>query len=201
MALDWSKQITFTGLRKRTPRAKAEYPSKTSINLMVRDKTQIDVRKSLPMVILTVLVVIFVCKFGIFDFYDRVNQKQGELSSITHELSDLEAALVDYSAVKAEYDTYESSKLVADESTVSAIDALELVDKYVRPSARVQTMDLKGNTVSLNLAGVSLDGVGKLVSTLYEQPIVANVSVSTAGTGKTDASDTTAVMTITLKRA
>ena len=93
------------------------------------------------------------------------------------------------------------SKLVSDDQTVSSIDALALIDKFVTPTAHVEALDLQGNTISLRLTNISLSGVGKLVSTLYEQPIVANVSVSTAGTEKAEDTDNTASMVITLKKA
>ena len=203
MALDWSKDISFSGLRKRTPRPKkVEYPSKTYINLVVKEKKQFDLRSQLPKIVLLVLVTIAVCKFGVFDVYDRANQKQAELNRQTQVLSNLEAQLSDYDAVKAEYETYETTKLVADENTVSVIDAMSLVDRFVAPAAHVDSIDLSGNTLSLGLSGVTLDGVGKLVNTLYEQPIVANVAVSNAATDKTKTSaDTTVSMVITLKVA
>lgn len=202
MALDWGKEISFSGLRRSAPKAKAEYPSKTYINLMVSDKKTFDVRKNIPQIVLVVLVTALVLKFGVFDFYGRVSAKQAELNAQTQTLNSLQSKLVDYDAVKAEYDLYESSKLVADDMTVSATEALQLVDRYVATSANISQISLEGNTIKLNLANISLDGVGKLVSTLYSQPMVANVSVSTAATDTNDTSrETTAAMVITLRKA
>ncbi len=81
---------------------------------------------------------------------------------------------------------------------VDALEALDLVDRFVAPSARVVSISLVGNTLTLNLTDISLDGVGKLASTLYEQDMVANVSVSTAATQETASKDVTAAITITL---
>ena len=92
---------------------------------------------------------------------------------------------------------YESTRIVSAEGTVSVHDAMELVDRYVLPNARIASLDIKGNTVSLGLAGVTLDSLGRLVSTLYEQPIVANVSVSTAATDQDSSTEITASMVIT----
>ena len=202
MALDWSKNISFSGLRKRAPKVKSSYPSKTYINLVVSSKKKLDLRSTAPKAVLIALLVLVVCKFGIFDFYDRMNQKQAELTKQEQVLDNLRLQLSDYAAVKAEYDTYETTKLVADDLTVSALDALDLVDRYVANAAHIDSLDLQGNTVSLNLSDITLNGVGKLVSKLYEQPIVANVSVSTATTGKeSETSAATATMVITLQVA
>ena len=200
MALDWSKNISLAGLRKKAPKAKAVYPTKTYINLVVEDKKKLELRSTLPKAILVVLIAVAAIKFGVFDFYDRVAQKEAELAQQTHVLSNLEAQLTNYDAVKAEYETYESTKLVADGMIVPAMDALNLVDRYITPAAQVDSINLQGNTMTLNLSNITLNGVGKLVSTLYQQPIVANVTVSTAATNKGDNTQkTTAAMTITLK--
>ena len=202
MALDWSKDISFSGLLKKKPKPKAVYPTKTHINLIVSDKKQVELRKSLPVVILVAVVTVAIIKFGIFDFYDRVNQKEAELRNAEQVLTNLEAQLVNFDAVKAEYDTYETTRLVADAETVSAIDALNLVDRYITPVAQVNSIDLNGNDLSLNLSDITLENVGNLVSTLYKQPIVENVNVSTATTNKNDTKDkTTANMIIKLRVA
>ena len=200
MALEWSKNISLAGLKKKAPKAKAVYPSKTYINLAVEDKKKLEVRSTLPKAILVVLIAVAAIKFGIFDFYDRVAQKEAELAQQVHVLNGLEAQLVNYDAVKAEYETYEATKLVSDGMIVPAVDALKLVDRYITPVARVDSIKLQGNTVTLSLSNITLSGVGKLVSTLYEQPIVANVTVSTAATNKgNENKTTTAAMTITLQ--
>lgn len=202
MALDWSKNISLAGLRKRAPKAKAVYPTKTYINLVVEDKKKLELRSTLPKAILVVLIAVVAIKFGVYDFYDRVAQKEAELGRQTQVLNNLEAQLVNYDAIKAEYETYESTKLVADGTIVPAMDALKLVDRYITPVAQVDSINLQGNTMKLNLSNITLNGVGKLVSTLNAQPIVANVSVSTAATNRGDNTQkTTATMTIALQVA
>ena len=202
MALDWSKNISFAGLRKKAPKAKAVYPTKTYINLVVEDKKKLELRSMLPKAILVVLIAVVAIKFGVIDFYGRVAQKEAELGQQTSVLNDLEAQLVNYDSIKAEYETYESTKLVADGIIVPAVDALKLVDRFITPVAQVDSINLQGNTMTLKLSNITLNGVGKLVSTLNAQPIVANVSVSTAATNKDDKSqNTTAAMTIALQVA
>ena len=198
MALDWSKEISFSGLKKRTPKPKDEYPSKTYMNLAISDKKPFDVRAKVPLIVLLVVVVLLVLKFGIFDFYARVDAKQAELSSRQQVLNTLTADLANYDEVLEEYEGYESMSISSGGLQVNALDALALVDRFVAPSARVASIALSGNTLVLNVTDISLDGVGKLVSTLYEQDMVANVSVSTAATQQTASEDVVAAVTITL---
>lgn len=201
MALDWSREITFSGLKRRPQKTKSDYPSKTYMNLAPAEKGSVDVQRAVPMAIVVVLVVALFAKFGVYDFYDRMHQKQAELATQEQLLSSLQAQLVDYDQILETYNAYASAYATTDEYTVSALDALSLVDRFVRPSATVASLDLQGNVLSLNLSNITLDEVGKLVSTLYEQDIVANVSVSTAATQQTSAEDVVAALAITLQVA
>ena len=198
MAVDWSKQISFSGLKKRTPKAKVEYPEKTYMNLMIKEKSSFDLKGNIPAIVILVIVVVLVLKFGVFDFYARVDAKQAELNAQQQTLNALTAELVNYSAVLEEYEGYESMSIAGDGSSVNTLDVLALIDRYISPVARVSSMSLKGNTLTLVLTDISLDGVGKLSSTLYGQDIVKNVSVSTAATQETASEDVVATMTVTL---
>lgn len=202
MALDWSKQISFSGLRKRAPKAKAAIPTKTYINLMPQKESTNDPRKVVPLAVVLVLVVGIFAKFGVFDFYDRVNQRQAELTQQTQIHNAIKAQLVDYDEVKAEYDAYESAMITSGDDQVSASEAMTLVDRYIAAKASIGSMEYQDNTLTVDLVGTSLDVVGQLVSTLYELDNVANVSVSTAGTETSgaDAGSVTAALVITLQK-
>lgn len=198
MALDWNKEISFSGLKKRAPKPKDEFPSKTYMNLMVSEKKSFDLRSNIPLIVILLIVVVLVMKFGVFDFYARVDAKQAELNAHQQTLSSLNAELTNYNTVLEEYEGYESMSITSSGLRVDALEALNLVDRFVAPSARVVSISLVGNTLTLNLTDITLDGVGKLASTLYEQDMVSNVSVSTAATQETASKDVTAAMTITL---
>ena len=89
MALDWNKEISFSGLKKRTPKPKDEYPSKTYMNLAVSEKSTFDIRNNIPAIIILVVVVALFLKFGVFDFYARIDAKQAELNSRQQVLNSL----------------------------------------------------------------------------------------------------------------
>lgn len=198
MALDWNKEISFSGLKKRAPKPKDEFPSKTYMNLMVSEKKSFDLRSNIPLIVVLLIIVVLVMKFGVFDFYARVDAKQAELNAHQQTLNSLNGELTNYNTVLEEYEGYESMSITSSGLRVDALEALNLVDRFVAPSARVVSISLVGNTLTLNLTDISLDGVGKLASTLYEQDMVANVSVSTAATQETASKDVTAAITITL---
>ena len=202
MALDLKKDISLPSLPFKkgggAKKGKSAYPEKTYINLVQLDKKAVDLRRSIPTAIIAVIVVVLFAKFGVMDFYAQLGAKQSELSSTTAQLTSLQNQLVDYNAVLEEYEGYESKSLSDGGISVNAMDVIALVDNYVAPMANVATMSISGNTLSLSLTDISLDGVGQLSSTLYEQPIVQNVSVSTASTRNSGNENVTAAVTVTL---
>ena len=199
MALNWSKKISFSGLKKSRAKPNNEYPEKTYMNLVVSTKREVDTRKTVITGVIALIAVILVVKFGVFDFYARVNDKVAELNVQQQNLNVLNTGLAKYDAVLSEYESYESISVTADGLVVNAVDALALVDRYIAPSASIMSISLAGDTMAINVTDISLDGVGQLVSTLYAQDMVANVSVATAATAQTASSDVTAALTITLK--
>ena len=201
MALDWGKEITISGLKKGSSKGKAVYPSKTYMNLLVKDERVIELRRAVPLALLLIVLVAAFVKFGVYDFYDRVNQKGAELAKQEQTLAMLETQLSDYNEVLAEYEAYESAHMSADAETVSVVEALGIVDQFIAPYASVASVDVQGNTMSLTLANITLDGVGELVSTLDAQPNVASVSVSNAATERNETSDVLVSMVVKLQRA
>ena len=200
MALDWKKELSFSGLKKGKSKTNSAYPSKTYMNLTVQNKRQMDVKRSIPLAIVLIVVVALFAKFGVLDFYGRVAETQSELNQRQSILSDLNQHLVGYDALLEEYESYDTEHLVAGDSTVSAMDALGLVDRVVAPNARVESLGYSGNVLTLSVSEITLDSAGSLVSLLYKDPLVANVTVSTASNQTQNDSAVTTAMTVTLQR-
>jgi len=140
-------------------------------------------------------------KFGVYDLFANVSAKQAELNSQTQVLRSVQAKAADYDQVKEEYDAYQSTRLSSAANEVSAIEAMELVDAYIAPYAHIDEINYDKNTITLNLSNITLENVGKLVSKLYEQPIVKNVAVSTAGQDSSKNEELTAAMVISVEKA
>ena len=198
MAIDWSKNISFSGLTKKKPKANESFPEKTYMNLVVREKREFEPKRVVLLAVVLVLAVGLFAKFGVLNFVDAVNQKEAQLHSQQQQLSALQTKLANYEDVLKEYESYEASSLGYGNEIVSPMEALVLVDRYIAPVADITLLNISGNTVTLNISDISLDGVGKLVNTLYDQPMVADVQVSTAAT-KQSSEDTTAALVITLQ--
>ena len=200
MALDWKKDISFAGLKRAKSKGSTDFPSKTYMNLAVQPKSKMDVKRSIPLAIILVVVVGLFVKFGVLDFYARVNEAQAELNQHQSVLNELNANLVDYDAVQEEYEAYDKEHLVSEAGLVSPVEALEVVDRVVSPYAHVQSIGINKNVMTLNVSDITLDSAGALVSLLYKEPIVASVTVSNASTKEMNTADVTTSMTITLQR-
>lgn len=182
MALDWNRPIG-KGVSKRGSDA---IPTKTSINLLVRNDREIDARKTVPFAVLLVVLIVLFAKFAVIDPLSQVSQKRSELSVAQASVAKMESELTNYDQVKLEYDSYASSAA----GNVSATEVLDLVRTQVLPAGQVTAVSLKDDTLTVTLANTTLSDVGTLASSLRSQQNVAQVSVSTAATS----SDTTSVM-------
>ena len=201
MALDWSKEISFAGLRQARPKPKDVYPTKRYMNLAVADKKTVEVRNLVQKIIVLVVVVVLFLKFAVFDFVFGVSTKQAELAQKQAELAQVESQLVGYDEVLAEYSTYESARMGNDGINVPTLDALALVDDVVRPVAEVTALEYDSNQLTLTLANASLGTLGELLSVLQDNPIVADVSVANSAAGQSGSGVVLTSMTITLQVA
>ena len=101
----------------------------------------------------------------------------------------------------AEYQSYASAQLASDSGSVNTLDALDLVNRRISPVASIVSLSFEQNSLLLNLSNITLSAAGDLVSSLYQEPIVANVTVSTASTGSSNSDAPMVTMTITLQKA
>ena len=200
MALDWNKEISFSGLKKGGTKMKSEYPSKTYMNLSVAKANSRISTRSIPLIVVLVVILGLIIKFGVFDFYDRVNQAQAALEQQRVQLAEMNTAIAGYDELLEEYESYDTEHLAPDASTVSAMSVMEMVQKVVVPHASIESIDLSGNVLTMSVKDINLNSSGALVNLLYQQPLVKSVTVSTASTNGQTAEDVTTTMVVTLQR-
>lgn len=195
MALDWNKEISFGGLFKRTKKSgSSQYPTKTTMNLYVVERTTQTSHVVLVAVLLIVIVALFV-KFGVVDQYARLHAKETELSQQQLAVSQAEAQLKNYDEVLATYQGFAST---GDPNAVDAVSVLDLVTTQVMPYANVSSIVLDNGVLTLTLTGASLSTVGELATQLTGQDMVESVSVSTASNATSSTVGDVATITIQL---
>ena len=100
MALDWNRPIGKGSSKRRSD----ALPTKTSINLLVRNDHELDVRKAAPLAVLLVVLVALFAKFAVIDLLSQVSKRQSDLADVRSSVSQMESGLANYDSVKKEYD-------------------------------------------------------------------------------------------------
>ena len=176
----------------------SQYPSKTSINLVVTDdSTQFTPRTAVMLVLVLLFAVVF-CKFAVIDVMGAASQAESRVSAAQAQLSTLQAANADYNEVQAEYDKIGVSGLSEDERALADRgDVIELIEKTASQLGSLQAVRVSGNTMELQFSDRSLHDVSRLMQVLESKDIVAGVSVSMAKTD--EKTDVVSVVTVTLQ--
>ena len=176
----------------------SQYPSKTSINLVVTDdSTQFTPRTAVMLVLVLLFAAVF-CKFAVIDVMGAASQAESRVSAAQAQLSALQAANADYNEVQAAYDKIGVSGLSADERALADRgDVIELIENTASQLGSLQAVRVSGNTMELQFSDRSLHDVSRLMQVLESKDIVAGVSVSMAKTD--EKTDVVSVVTVTLQ--
>lgn len=176
----------------------SQYPSKTSINLVVTDdSTQFTPRTAVMLVLVLLFAVVF-CKFAVIDVMGAASQAESRVSAAQAQLSTLQAANADYNEVQAEYDKIGVSGLSEDERALADRgDVIELIENTAAQLGSLQAVRVSGNTMELQFSDRTLHDVSRLMQVLESKDIVAGVSVSMAKTD--EKTDVVSVVTVTLQ--
>lgn len=178
----------------------AQYPTKTTINLVVAEKgTEFTPRTAVMLALVLVLAVLF-GKFGVVDVMGAASQAESRVSAAQSQLATLQASNADYDEVQAEYDKIgvnglsDDERLLADRGQV-----LDLIEDTASELGQLQAVRVSGNTVEMQFSDRTLNDVSRIMQVLEDRDIVANVGVSMA---KTDGdADVVSVVTVTLQPA
>ena len=194
MALDWSKEISFSGLKKGAGRRNDAMPSKTGINLVASEKSSSFSGRNVVIAVVLVAAVALFLKFGVFDLYGQVDAKRAELNAQQQQLASIRNQLAGYDDLLAEYESYGAGKVAEGVKSVDVTVAFRLVDECVAPYASVSSLGLVEDELMLQVADTTLDRVGAITSALEQQPEVSEVSVSNATTKQSSGGAAATVM-------
>lgn len=160
---------------------KTQYPSKTTLNLVMRDGRPRSLAKLLPMLAVIFAAAVVFSKFAVIDRIQMVRAAEAEAGNSRARLEALLASNSDYDDVYEEYLRYSKLDDLTGEALVNRITVLKLIEDELLGSARVESFTVSLNTLSVNLADINLTQTSVILKSLYKSPIVADVKVSTAG--------------------
>jgi hypothetical protein len=183
---------------------KKAWPTKRTLNLVIKEKNLSSPSRSIPLLAAILVAAALFSKFAVADRLAMVNAAQRRVDQAQTALQQLRASYADYDQVSAEFHRYSYGAFTPEEmELVERLQVLNLLEDYVMSAAQVKTLALSGNTLSLTLAGLSLERASTLVASLKSSPIVADVAVYTVGYGadsRVGTQTSLLTMTITLAR-
>ena len=175
-----------------------QYPSKTTVNLIVRERTAHQVsRAACGIVILAVLVALF-CKFAVIDRISAAARAEAAAAAAEQELAEYQRSNERFDEVRLEYERYFSSDLTGSGAGASdCMQVLGLMEEKLMPSAQVVSASFEKYLLTVQLAGIDLSQVSGILADLTESPLVESVEISNADTGE-DARDARATVSMTI---
>ncbi len=151
-----------------------QFPSKTTLNLVITERSANYVRNTTISVIVGFLLIIIFAKFGVADQIILANAAEREAAQSRAEYNALVTANAEFTQVQAEYNRYFSG--LTDIYYVNCIDAFNLVEKNLMPNASVKSVALSNNTLSLILIGIELNDASSIVKVLKGNEMISTVS-------------------------
>lgn len=188
--------VEFPLEKKGKASTSKKYPSKTTVNLAMRDAPKTDSKKRLPILLVCGLVLILTVKFGVVDLALSAIRTESKALEEEGLLIDMQTLLIDYDKVEEEYQNYTLDHLAQSGSVVSTMEALALVEQYLLPSAAIETFAVQGAVMTVTLNGVTLNDISTIYDALKTNEKIMDVRVYTATTGEDQSVTTTCNMTI-----
>ena len=174
-----------------------KYPTKTNINLAVRESKSVDKRTMLPVGIFIAICLLAFTKLGILDLFHAVDVAEGNVGQTQVQLDQIKEANSIYDEVLKEYN--ESVSLSITSPVIATLsERLEIVNQYLISKAKVESFNVLEDVITAQISGVTLNQVSGIYTALMANEFVSNVQFYTASTEGDGGSLTTATMTIVL---
>ncbi len=165
------------------------YPTKTTLNLMIRERKQGDLRILIPCALVGLVLVGLFCRFAVVGRLTKAYRAEQSALQAEQELAQVQAALENYDQVEAEYSRYFSDALFSKDIPQECMDVLAMMEQVIMGKAQVSSYSFSGNTLLLQLKMSRIGVASELLESLSHVPMVDYVSISTA------AEETTASIT------
>ncbi len=168
--------------KKRKPfEKKLVLPTKTKINFAMVGITPMKLSVLLPGIVLIVVGASLLSKFFVVDRIMEVYALQGEVAGLQSQIDTEKAQIEEMGDIATQYAHYTWSGMTEEERHLSdRMDAVKLIDKYVRSEAIVGSYSISGNEISLPITGVTFSEIGYIVGRLEDDPLVDHCEVLAA---------------------
>jgi len=165
-------------------RLKKRYPVKTGVNLLYKKKKNITIPQMFLAAALFVAILTVFSKFAVIDRLAASGAALREAERLEQQLAEVVRSNSDYEDVLREYQHYYFSAADGTGGTaqnyVNCQDVLGLLDVEFVNKAGIQTVNLAGNMLTVNLTGINLEEASAIAVSLKENKLVREVLVSSA---------------------
>lgn len=174
---------------------KPEYPSKTSLNLVMTGRTTRYNRTMLAAAVLVALAIGLFTKFAVLDRLAKERDAWRETYQQQRYLDALLKTNAEYDQLFAQYERYFASEDVQ-KQYVDAVEVIRIVDDLLIPNASVHSYSLGGNTLSITLKGIDLEQASWIYGDLNNtEAMVTDVNIQSS---RISEEENAVAMTITL---
>lgn len=156
------------------------YPTKTTLNLMIRERKKSDLRVLIPAVVLGVVLVGLFCRYAVIERLAQASRAEQAAIQAEQALASAQQELENYDEVEAEYNRYFSDALYSKDIPQECMDVLNMMEKELMSKALVTSYSFGGNKLQLQLKMSRFGVTSDLIEALYHVPMVDYVSISTA---------------------
>ncbi|MEA5142988.1 MAG: hypothetical protein VB023_05340 [Oscillibacter sp.] len=170
---------------------KMKYPTKTTMNLAVRETNDNSPSRVVPVFAVLVLAVALFVKFGVMDRYAALNKAQASLAASESRLTEMNQLVTGYDRVASEYHRYSGDYLTdAQKQLVDRLNLLDLLQTRMAGVATLKSVSIVDNDMVVEISASSLKQVSDLRLALLQEAKVQSVTVYTATTGQTTSDGT-----------
>lgn len=181
--------------RLNQPIGKVRYPDKTSINLLMQDKSVRDPKFQIILFVLFALILALFVKFMVIDKLAEAYEAEKAYTQMQTQIDQLRASNEKYDQVREEYSHYSNGYLNDEEKAEQdRMAMMRVIKSNVITKSEIQSVEISGNVATLTIDNIRLRTVSDIVASLEKDDLVSFVTVSTAGTN----TDSNAMVTATV---
>ena len=172
--------------KKKNAKKTARYPDKKGINLIQNEEKKKHLLLTILIAALVVILLELGIKYGVLDLYSKLNAAEEEYDNVHIRYVAAQNQLRDYDDVLMEYRTYSMDWMEKDTSgkyvSVDRKDVLDLIESKMMRSGRVNSLNVSGMTVNVEMSGLNLRQISQMCAELETSPIVESAILMSAGT-------------------
>ena len=175
-------------------------PSKTTMNLMMKEKSTYSPGGVLGGLAVVILLSLIVGKFAVADRIGDIYDRQTALAAVVAENGRMAEETADYEKIYEQYSQFSSGWMTEEEKArYNRMDILAILEGQLMEAGQVSQFSLSGNVLSVDFTNTSLGTASDLMSKLKEFPEVVGVELYTANNQAHQGESVSLSMTITFQ--